>query len=62
MGITLYKIDYLDAKGLIGRDNCAGPLSKAQAIAEKAMASKMADVVEVRDEAGAIVLRRPSRS
>jgi len=54
-----YKIDYLDAKGLIGSDTCNGPLSKAQAIAEKAITDKMADAVEIRDETGKLIFRRP---
>lgn len=54
-----YKIDYLDGKGLIGTATCAGPLSRAQEIADKAIASKMADAVEVRDDGGALVYSRP---
>ena len=54
-----YKIDYLDARGLIGTDTCAGSISKAREIADKAIASNMADAVEVRDEAGQLVYRRP---
>jgi hypothetical protein len=54
-----YKIDYLDAKGVVGSDVCSGALSKAQAIAERAIASRLADTVEVRDDAGKVVLRLP---
>ena len=53
-----YKIDYLDAKGLISTDTC-GSLTKAKEIAEKALANKMADTVEIRDAAGVILYRRP---
>jgi hypothetical protein len=54
-----YKIDYLDSKGLVGSDFCTGALSKAEAIAARAIASRLADTVEVRDDAGNIVLRLP---
>lgn len=54
-----YKIDYLDSKGLIGSKVHHGLLSDAQAVAEKAIADKMADVVEIRDADGNLIFRRP---
>lgn len=54
-----FKIVYLDAKGLIGTDSCSGSLARAKEIADKALDTKMADIVEVRDDSGAIVYRCP---
>lgn len=52
-----YRIDYLDAKGLIAFDHCNGTFAQAQRIAKDAIATRMADEVEVRDENDAIVFR-----